>query len=199
MKKDEFINELKRITAYLPQAESEKYIEYYREIIADAMEDGMSEEDAVYSLGSIAEIEGYIKENNELPSSQKFPSVKSYAPVKNIKKRHLPAWAIILIAVGFPVWFPLVCVFFVLYLVVWAIIASLYAAAASIFVCGITAIVASFFAGDFSIVMLTLGTGLFFIGISVFMLTGMIQLTKLYAELTVWIVKKCINGVKGVS
>ena len=87
MKKDEFINELKRITAYLPQAESEKYIEYYSEIIADAMEDGMSEEDAVYSLGSIAEIEGYIKENNELPSSQKFPSVKSYAPVKNIKKR----------------------------------------------------------------------------------------------------------------
>lgn len=197
MKKNEFIDRLRQITAYLPPEESEKYIEYYSEMIADAMEDGMSEEDAVFSLGTIEEIESYIKENNAPPPVQKYPVMESYPPENKTKTKRLPTWAIVLIVIGFPIWFSILAVMFSVYITLWAVVVSLYAVAVSIFAAGIMAIVAVFFAGNFASVMITLGAGLFCIGLSVLMFLGLLELTKAFAKLSVYTVRKCIGALKG--
>lgn len=72
MGKEKFIDELKYKLNYLSEEEISKVVTYYSEIIDDKIEDGMTEEDAVLSLGSMDEIEeiirteagNYKKENN---------------------------------------------------------------------------------------------------------------------------------------
>ena len=51
MKKIEFISELARHLAGLPQEDAAHWLEYYTEMLDDRIEDGMSEEEATASLG----------------------------------------------------------------------------------------------------------------------------------------------------
>lgn len=51
MKKLEFINELGAQLHSMPAEEVRPLLDYYMEIVADRMEDGMTEEEAVASLG----------------------------------------------------------------------------------------------------------------------------------------------------
>ena len=53
MKKNELLMELRRLTSHLPQEEADRFTQYYSEIISDAMEDGMSEEEAVLQMDLI--------------------------------------------------------------------------------------------------------------------------------------------------
>ena len=80
MTKAAFIENIRQITSYLPVNEREKYVEYYSEMIDDAVEDGMSEEEAVASLGTIEEISAYIREN----SAQ---SIQSPAPESVVREK----------------------------------------------------------------------------------------------------------------
>lgn len=74
MGKEKFIDELKNKLNYLSQEEREKVVTYYNEIIDDKIEDGMTEGDAVLSLGSMDEIEEMIRE--EVGNSKKETDVK---------------------------------------------------------------------------------------------------------------------------
>ena len=65
MTKVEFLDELKKQIAEYPSGETEQSLEYYSEMIDDRMEDGMTEGEAVASLGKIEDIARQIKE--ELP------------------------------------------------------------------------------------------------------------------------------------
>ena len=56
MKKLEFINELGAQLHSMPAEEVRPLLDYYMEIVADRMEDGMTEEEAVASLGPIPEL-----------------------------------------------------------------------------------------------------------------------------------------------
>lgn len=56
MKKLEFINELGGALSVLPPEEVRPILDYYMEIIADRMEDGLTEEAAISSLGPIDEL-----------------------------------------------------------------------------------------------------------------------------------------------
>ena len=56
MSRDAFIGELRHRMAGLPKETVERTVEYYSELIADSMEDGVSEEEAVSRLGSLDEI-----------------------------------------------------------------------------------------------------------------------------------------------
>ena len=56
MTKLEFLNELERQLSGLSQAEISKTTSFYSEIISDKTEDGMTEEEAVASLGSITAV-----------------------------------------------------------------------------------------------------------------------------------------------
>ena len=56
MKKQEFLDELKKALWALPEADQKNSLEYYAEMIDDRMEDGLSEEEAVAAIGDLDEI-----------------------------------------------------------------------------------------------------------------------------------------------
>ena len=66
MSRDAFIGELRHRMAGLPQQTVERTVEYYSELIADSVEDGMSEEEAVARLGSLEEIVANVVKDTPL-------------------------------------------------------------------------------------------------------------------------------------
>ena len=98
MKKIEFISELARHLAGLPQEDAAHWLEYYTEMLDDRIEDGMSEEEATASLGDPKAIA------RQILSQTPFTKL-----IKNkIKPKHkLRVWEIVLICVGAPIWIPL--------------------------------------------------------------------------------------------
>ena len=67
MSRDAFIGELRHRMAGLPQDAVERTVEYYSELIADSMEDGLSEAEAVSRLGSLDEIVSSVVKETPLP------------------------------------------------------------------------------------------------------------------------------------
>ncbi len=128
MTKAELKNVLNEKLQGVPEKELNRSIDFYMEMIDDRMEDGISEEDAVAAVGDVKEIADSIL--TEIPMSK---IVKE--KVKNVKpKRGLKPWEIVLLALGFPIWFPvtlsigLVALVLVLvfYLVYWVFILVFY-------------------------------------------------------------------------
>ena len=123
MNKQEFLLALRGALSALPEADIRASVDYYAEIIDDRMEEGIPEAEAVASLGSVVAAAEQILLDMPLPKLVK-------ARVK--PKRKLRAWEIVLLAVGSPVWFPillsLAVVIFAVYIVLWAVAVSLYAA-----------------------------------------------------------------------
>ena len=56
MNKSEFLNSLEEKLKELPKDEIRKTIDYYDEMIDDRIEDGMTEEEAVKSIGNSGDI-----------------------------------------------------------------------------------------------------------------------------------------------
>ena len=67
MNKYEFLGRLRERLAGLPPKDIDASLDYYAELIADRIEDGMSEEEAVAALGTIDEIVAQILEDTPLP------------------------------------------------------------------------------------------------------------------------------------
>ena len=70
MKREEFLRMLARALHKLKKAERERYLESYRELIADMTEGGMTEEEAVEKQGDVRQIAQEILEN-AAPSEKK--------------------------------------------------------------------------------------------------------------------------------
>lgn len=115
MNKTAFMDELCHLLKPLSKAERQQHIDYYNEMIDDRMEDGLSEEEAIAALGSAADIAAQIL--GESPQK---------------KTRKYPVWAIILIALGSPLWITLLLAAAA---VVVSIVISLAAVYFSIFIC----------------------------------------------------------------
>ena len=56
MSKQEFLVQLRKGLSGLPQDDIEERLTFYSEMIDDRMEEGLSEEDAVYEIGDIDEL-----------------------------------------------------------------------------------------------------------------------------------------------
>ena len=76
MSRDAFIGELRHRMAGLPQEAVDRTVEYYGELIADSMEDGLSEEEAVARLGSIEEIVASVVKDTPLPQIPKSEDIQ---------------------------------------------------------------------------------------------------------------------------
>lgn len=63
MTKEDFLILLKENLSDLPEAEADKAIAFYNESIDDRIEDGLSEEEAVSSLGKMEEVIEGIRSN----------------------------------------------------------------------------------------------------------------------------------------
>ncbi len=123
MNKKEFLAALEARLSGLPENDIKKSVEYYAEIIDDATDDGVDENEAVANLGSVDGIAEQILGETPLPKLVKN---------KLTPKRRLFAWEIVLLILGSPIWLSLLitavaCVIAV-YASLWSVIIALYAA-----------------------------------------------------------------------
>lgn len=137
MNKYEFLGRLRERLAGLPPKDIEKSLDYYAEMIADRIEDGMSEEEAVAALGTIDEIVAQILEETPLPKLVKE---------KVRPKRPLRTWEILLIVLGFPLWLPLLIAFasiiFSVLVAIGSVLISVFAVAVAVGACALAFTVA---------------------------------------------------------
>ena len=187
MNKEQFLIELAAALAGLPEEDIEKSLEYYSEMIDDRTEDGISEEEAVAALGTIAEIRAQIIKDTPLPKIIK-EKVKP--------KRSFRGWEIAVIIIGFPLWFPLLisaaAVVFSLYVTLWSVIIAFFAVDIAFFAGALAGILASlpvFITGNAAAGLLLIGAGLLCAGLGLlwFFLCicttkGIVWLTKVFIK-----------------
>lgn len=165
MRKEEFISKLRKKLSGMPKKEIEERLNFYSEMIDDKIEEGILEDDAVSSLGSIDSIAEQII--SDIPFSK-------IAKERMTKKRSFKTWEIVLIAVGSPIWFSLLVALFSvvisLFAVVFALEVSLWAIIVSLAVCSPFVVVAGFisiFVNNAPIGLLFIGSGLILAGLSI--------------------------------
>ena len=163
MTKAEFLGRLRDSLNGLSPADINTSMEFYSEIIDDRMEEGLSEEDAVACLGSIEDIKDKVLE--AVPISK---LVKE----KMRPKGPLGPIAIILLILGFPLWFPLLVtagiLVFTMYIVFWIIILSLDIVNLAVLISGGALIFAAFVqAATFAGGLFLVGCGLALIGAAI--------------------------------
>ena len=98
MRKEEFLNELRKKLAGLPKDDVDSRVEFYSEMIDDRIEEGKSEQEAIAEIGNVDDIVNDIAKDT--------PFVK-LVKEKVKPKRALQTWEIVLLVLGFPLWFPL--------------------------------------------------------------------------------------------
>ncbi len=117
MTKLDFLELLAERLSGMPEEDVVKTAEYYGEMIDDRIEDGLSEEEAVASLGSINEIVAFAM--SDVPAGEKVKF-----------RRRLGTWEIILLILGAPIWLSLLiaafAVIFSIYAALWSVIISLW-------------------------------------------------------------------------
>ena len=127
MRKDEFLAVLRKSLAVLPAADLDERLDFYREVIEDSMDEGLSEEEAVAQIGSPEQVVMQIlTEYAEILAEDPVVDVPRVTQPQSAKRR-LRTWEIVLLAVGAPIWISLAAAAF-------AIVVSLAAAAVTVFV-----------------------------------------------------------------
>ena len=198
MDKKEFLSALEAQLAGLPEADLQASLDFYAEMLDDLTEGGMTEQEAVASLGSVDAIAQEILMDTPLPKLIK---------AKMKPKRRMRAWEIILIAVGSPVWLPILIALFAvalsLYITLWAVVLSLYAADLAFAIsapAGIVAAILLFVQGEAAGGLLFFGAGLVLAGLTVlwFLLCNLTAKgTWLLGKLTLRGIKACFVRKKG--
>ena len=180
MTRDEFLGRLGELLACLPAEQVEETKAFYAEAIADRMEDGMSEEEAVAAMGTPGEVAEATLDD--------LPAVPR-AIARTRRRSTALLW--VLTIVGSPVWVPLLVAFaavavtvyiciWVLALCVWIIAGALGSAgiAELLFAaCGITI-------GHFPYVLASAGMGLAFLGGALLVGAGAWEASKQIARLS---------------
>lgn len=118
MNKQQFLSALKQALAALPRKDRRKTLDFYRELIDDKLEEGLAEEAAIAEIGTPEIIAQQVL--SELPPKKKL------------------SWGIILLLIlGFPLWFPLLITAAVLLLTA---VIVLFAAEVTFALCGIAGV-----------------------------------------------------------
>lgn len=89
MNKKEFLSALEAALSDLSRQDKQKTLDFYREMIDDRLEDGLTEEAAIASIGAPWEIA--MEARSELPK----------------KRRCGKIWLVFLLILGSPVWLPI--------------------------------------------------------------------------------------------
>ena len=189
MTKYEFLTALRKGLNGLPQEDIEERLNFYSEMIDDRMEEGLSEAEAVAQIGPVECIVDQIIA--ETPFS------------RIVKEKVKPKWnlhggEILLLVLGFPLWFPLLiaaaAVVFSFYVVLWSLVISLWAVEIGLIAGafgGFVLAVVLAFRGKWLSAGAMLGLALFCTGVSILLFdacraaaVGMAKLTK---KIAVWI------------
>lgn len=137
MNKQQFITELQKQLCGLPLSDINQTLQYYSEMIDDRIEDGLSEQEAVASIGDPQKIAKEILMDIPLPKLVK-QKIKS--------SRRMSALELVLLILGSPIWLSLaiaaIAVVLSVYVVLWSVIISLYAVSFSLAACGVAGVFA---------------------------------------------------------
>lgn len=196
MNKQQFLAAVRLNAASVPPEELTALLDYYTEMIDEAMDEGCTEEEAVARLGSWDEIREQIhtfraeaSAAEPIPAAMQQPQptfdtahseANTTAP-ETPKKRNrisLPTWAVVLLILTSPVWGTVVlsllivlfAVIFSLVVIGGALVLSLFAivvALAAVGVVGIPAGVVLLATSGIAPFLLTLGGGLVCVGLAI--------------------------------
>ncbi|MBR4906148.1 MAG: DUF1700 domain-containing protein [Clostridia bacterium] len=190
MLKQEFLNALRDRLSGLPQADIEERLTFYGEMIDDRMEEGLSEEKAIEEIGPVDEVVSQILEETPLTKLVKE---------KIRPKRKMRAWEIVLLVLGFPLWFPLSIVAFVLifvfYIVLWVLVICLWAIEIALWACALACLVGAvglFVTKQPIPAVGAIGAGMLLAGLSIFLFFACKAATVGTAKLA----KKIVHGIK---
>ena len=191
MSKEAFLYTLRERISNLPQEDIEERIAFYREMIDDRIEEGMSEEDAVDAVGDVNQIAEQIM--------SEYPLSKLIMKKANPSGKKIGAFTLILLILGFPVWFPLlitaVVLYIVFHIVLWSLLLSLYAVD---FSAGIATVVMIPFSihylilGNISGAAFAVGAGMFLAGVAILLFF----INKLIARGLFGMIKGFVHGIK---
>ena len=192
MKREEYLDRIRALLQNLPPEDLERSLAFYAESIADRMEDGMSEEEAVASMESPEEAANAILLEQPLPTLVK---------VRVKERRQLSALEILLLVLGFPLWLPLLLTALVLVftfiLLAWVLV---LVPASVCLALGVSAI-AVLFAGVLSLTKITLpailaapGAALILAGLAI--LAGFIVVGTL--RLALIVTRALVRGLKSL-
>lgn len=172
MNKQEFLERLRKV---LPQEDREERLNFYSEMIDDRMEEGLSEEEAVRTVGSV---ENILAE--DAPEEIKNPTRKKWK-----------IWEIVLLVLGSPVWLSLLiaaaAVVLSLYISAWAVVVSLWAVCGALMGCAFGCTVAGVVGlcgGEVAPGIAALGIGMVCAGLFIVFVYGCKGLTKGILRLT---------------
>ncbi|MEG2814496.1 MAG: DUF1700 domain-containing protein [Oscillospiraceae bacterium] len=173
MTRVDFLNKLSAAISDLPESERNKAIAYYSEIIADKVENGEDEENVINQFGDVRHLANEIRED-------------AYPNNNNVQeeKKPLSPWLVILLIFCSPIIFGLAMAAFgvliAIFASVFSIIFAFFVSSVAIGLAGValflTAFVVIFVNPLFG--LMQLGSGLFCVGISIFMFAGTYSLTK---------------------
>jgi uncharacterized membrane protein len=125
MTRDEFLGRLGELLACLPAEQVEETKAFYAEAIADRMEDGMSEEEAVAAMGAPGEVAEATLDD--------LPAVPR-AIARTRRRSTALLW--VLTIVGSPVWVPLLAAFaavaVTVYICIWVLALCVWIVAAAL-------------------------------------------------------------------
>lgn len=160
MTRNQFLEGLRQELRGLSRQEIEQTIHYYSEIIADRMEEGMTEEQAVAKMEPMHVIARRVLSDFK----------GNAAPA-----RKLSGFLIVMLILGFPLWFPLLITGAALMVValtlVWVLVLTLWAVCLGLFSGGMAAII-TLFTGSFHSGMPFIGQvglGMAAMGLSLFL------------------------------
>jgi uncharacterized membrane protein len=192
MLKQDFLSALREGLKGLPEKDIEERITFYGEMIDDRIEEGLSEEEAVTEIGTVDAVVQQIVAETPLTR---------IVGEKIKTKRRMRAWEIILIVLGFPIWFSLLAaagaVLLSLYIVLWVLVLVLWAVEIVFWVCAVALLVAGvglLISGETPAGLCALGAALLLAGLSIFLFFGCIAACKGAVKLT----KKIAIGVKNL-
>lgn len=184
MTKRQFLFSLRDRLEELPPQEVEERLYFYSEMIDDRMEEGLSEEEAVASVGTVDRVAAQIMEETPPEKRKSFP------------KRKLKPWEITLLVLGSPLWVSLLigaaAVAVSLYAAGWAVIVSLWAVFASLIGCALGGVIGGIVAASFSGAAgaALIGAGILCAGLAILMFLGCQAATKGICLLTKKVFRK---------
>ncbi len=192
MTKQIFLDQLRAGLYGLPQDDIEERVSFYSEIIDDRMEEGLTEEAAVAGIGPVDTIISQIIAETPLPRLVR----------EQIKSRpRMRAWEVILLILGFPLWFPLLiaafAVIFSVYAVIWSVILVLWAVEIACIAGAFAGVIVGFiqiFQGNLLWGLLLISAAVLLSGLSILLFFGCIAASKGALYLT----KKVALGIKSL-
>ena len=180
MTRDEFLGRLGELLACLPADQVEETRQFYAEAIADRMEDGMTEEEAVAAMGTPGEAAEATLDD--------LPAVPR-AIARTRRRSTALLW--VLTIVGSPVWVPLLAAFaavaVTVYVCIWALALCVWIVAVALGSAGIAELLfaaCGVTIGHFPYALASAGVGLAFVGVALFVGAGAWAASKQIARLS---------------